>query len=542
MPKKGFRSFARPRVDLADVRARASAASSEEALEGAHQVAAASLPVLGETSAPSTPAQWASRADAPHAEFTSGAERWTHGTVIPEGKKRDALRALLRDVHSNSSRGSSASLLKTWESIHRSWHGPDVPVWPLTPEKLAVAAVMKWKKYRSFPNYLSRAKEYHVALAGVWGEDLILAARQATRSVQRGIGPPRQSEPLRLDLISQAPVDDLEEVEAVVEGGPLFSINLIIIAVYFLLRELEASLTLAKNVFLDVRRKIVSILLPGSKTDVMALTCTRSWGCLCATVGMWRCPFHAAVRQRELIESIADPVALEQDLPFYPQKSGEAPSKESVVASFEHWHALVGLPVLDSSGRRRMGGHSARLGGVQLLAQEGLHVVQIELMARWSSPMILHYAKSAPLTRITEDYEALRTRRELHQRLDELAKGLEALKRTPIGDDRHNQADVVQQAAMELPPAWRDLVNEKLDEFRKELIRRPSDYVRNSETGVWHVVREGGLNLVPVAWSACCGWPFGLAHFSRANVVPEFGRKCVKCFGVDAGDQSSSGS
>ena len=72
---------------------------------------------------------------------------------------------------------------------------------------------------------------------------------------------------------------------------------------------------------------------------------------------------------------------------------------------------------------RLLGGHSARLGGAQ-----GLRIVHIELMARRVSPMILHYAKSASLTHITEDYEKLKSERELHRRLDELANNLEALK------------------------------------------------------------------------------------------------------------------
>ena len=61
------------------------------------------------------------------------------------------------------------------------------------------------------------------------------------------------------------------------------------------------------------------------------------------------------------------------------------------------------------------------------------------------------------------------------------------------------------RATRDLPDTWRELVDEKLEEFRKELLHKPSDFVRNAETGFWHVVRDGGLNLVPAAWSACCG-------------------------------------
>ena len=258
------------------------------------------------------------------------------------GANETALQALLKDIHSNTSRGPSASLLKTWESMHHAWHGREVPVWPLTPDKiLAVASTMKMQGYRSFPNYMSKAKDHHVALSGYWSDSLSLTARKGT-----------------LDLFNVA-------------SGRQGSLN-------------------------------------------------------CSSVGEWRCPFHAATRQWELLESIAKPASLRTDFPFFPDRAGNPPSKEAVVCTFEYWHAQLGLPLRDADGRRLLGGHSARLGGAQLLAREGLLIVQIELMARWVSPMILHDAKSAPLTHITEDYEKLKSERELHKRLDELASNLDA--------------------------------------------------------------------------------------------------------------------
>ena len=212
------------------------------------------------------------------------------------------------------------------------------------------------------------------------------------------------------------------------------------------------------------------------------------------------------------------------------------------MATFEYWRSASGLPIVDSAGKRLMGGHSARLGRAQMLAREGLHVIQIELMARWSSPMILHYAKAAPLTHITEDYQALKIGKDLHARLDELACSLEALKAASGRSERLDQVELAQRAAVDLPESWRDLVNERLEEFRRELIRKPSDFVRNADTGVWHAVKDGSLNLIPAAWSAWCGWPFGLGNFTRSNVIPEFGRKCVKCCGPASGDHASSAS
>ena len=46
------------------------------------------------------------------------------------------------------------------------------------------------------------------------------------------------------------------------EPGPLYSINLITIACYFMLGEIEASLLLYHKVFIDHDRKEVTIKLP----------------------------------------------------------------------------------------------------------------------------------------------------------------------------------------------------------------------------------------------------------------------------------------
>ena len=225
MPKRSKLGFARPRVDLSEVRARMASPPRRTVQPTSEHADVGYQSLLCETPQVSLP-QWAERGDAPRTCFTAGAERWNHNTVLGEGRKRDALQALLKDIHSNASRGPSASLLKTWESMHHAWHGREVPVFPLTPDKiLAVASIMQLRGYRSFPNYMSKAKEHHVALSGYWSDSLSLTARKATRSVQRGIGPSRQSEPLRLDLILKLPAEDLGEVEAVAEGGPLFSVT-----------------------------------------------------------------------------------------------------------------------------------------------------------------------------------------------------------------------------------------------------------------------------------------------------------------------------
>ena len=118
--------------------------------------------------------------------------------------------------------------------------------------------------YRSFPNYLSRAKDAHLEQQYGWTDELARAARRVQRSVLRGLGAGRQSAEY-----SVAKIAALEEYEdAVVAGGPLGPKNYMISSAFFLLREIEASTALASHIeWVEGGRK-VKWWVPASKTDI----------------------------------------------------------------------------------------------------------------------------------------------------------------------------------------------------------------------------------------------------------------------------------
>jgi hypothetical protein len=107
------------------------------------------------------------------------------------------LNALDDDRNAASSSSSVADRVRTWSKFHLHIYGPTVPLLPLTvPTYKAVASVFKALGYRSFPNYASNIKAHHIELGHCWSDQLDQVAHWAARSVQRGIGPPRQSAPL----------------------------------------------------------------------------------------------------------------------------------------------------------------------------------------------------------------------------------------------------------------------------------------------------------------------------------------------------------
>ena len=55
----------------------------------------------------------------------------------------------------------------------------------------------------------------------------------------------------------------------------------------------------------------------------------------------------------------------------------------------------LGEPLTTSSGQRRYGKHSWRATGARYLASLQLEVYKIQLLARWLSPIVLHYVRLA---------------------------------------------------------------------------------------------------------------------------------------------------
>ena len=86
---------------------------------------------------------------------------------------------------------------------------------------------------------------------------------------------------------------------------------------------------LAASVKTNKEKKIVNIDLPATKTDPMALSCTRSWDCTCMEeeAGKEYCPYHAAVAQQDLLEKTFGDRVREDGFPFSPNSDGEAVEK-----------------------------------------------------------------------------------------------------------------------------------------------------------------------------------------------------------------------
>jgi outer membrane murein-binding lipoprotein Lpp len=98
------------------------------------------------------------------------------------------------------------------------------------------------------------------------------------------------------------------------------------------------------------------------------------------------------------------------DTPLFPAAGGGAPSKASVVSTFEALGSLLGQPLVSETGIRMFGGHTARVTGAQALAAVGVEINKIRILARRSGESILRYVADAPLKSLRSDLFTLTAR------------------------------------------------------------------------------------------------------------------------------------
>ena len=460
-------------------------------------------PVLDPTPIPPNQVQ-GDRADRPTYLPTLRGSMTLALTGVESAAAREAaLAALDSDMYAASSKKPRASSAKTWEVFHVAWFGTGTPIFPITvPKLLAVGALFKQGKYRSFQNSLSTMKDEHITLGHLWSEQLSRCSTKVERSVSRGIGPSRQCVGLDLVAVSQLglPKDQLSQ------GGPIGPGNLVVAGSFFMLREIEASLALWQSVTFDVGARLVSWNLPASKSDPKALGKTRSWGCLCTNAvagGMGPCPYHALWSQRAVVAAmLSRDVEDLKFVPVFPDLYGDVVTKAAVVRTVQAVAALTGMAPARVSG---VTGHVCRITGSQHLAMLGFDIVLIMLMARWASDIVHHYISEAPLGSITEKYRQLAAGRSLESVLESLVTEVAGLR---------GRVD-----AMVAPMA---------DTFSSERLLRQASESADGSTNTGFIMNlESNKIHAPVLFSpggmptkAKCGWTVEPLSYEMVTVLP----------------------
>ena len=152
---------------------------------------------------------------------------------------------------------------------------------------------MKAQRYRTFPGFLSAARDKHVEAGHAWSDELDRARRRYTASTQRGIGPSRQSVEVCPKKLAALPLS----MDALHDEGPICPKQWAVICAFHMLRGAESSSSLAASLTINTTEFKETLLLPKSKTDVQAIGCRRTWGCVCEGTCQGAnalCPYGAA--------------------------------------------------------------------------------------------------------------------------------------------------------------------------------------------------------------------------------------------------------
>ena len=192
--------------------------------------------------------------------------------------------------------------------------------------------------------------------------------------------------------------------------------------------------------------------------------------------------------------------------------------KRHVVASLERVATALGEPLLDAHGVRRFGGHSLRVTGARTLAALGVSLALIQLMARWSSDVVLRYVAEAPLATMTAAYR----------------DGFAAKSLGELGPLAQMQAFHVQAPDVQLDGVAEHTHKEAGEPSPtnvgggKEL---PSTLVLNVDSGVVHRPVVWDKEVQPAMWRSTCGWAFGHSNTAPVPKLPSSASLiCSGCF------------
>ena len=143
---------------------------------------------------------------------------------------------------------------------------------------------------------------------------------------------------------------------------------------------------------------VVSLKLPNSKTDFMALGTSRSHSCCCQLGASKMCPYHALLRQVDYAKNFG--ANFEGWL--FPTQEGAKATKRGWCRTFTAIASEQGLETEWNNGAPKYTGHTARASGAVHLALAKVDLWRIQLFGRWTSSAFLRYVRSAPLASLHE--------------------------------------------------------------------------------------------------------------------------------------------
>ena len=273
-------------------------------------------------------------------------------------------------------------------------------VFPLKPETFdVIGGAFKEAGYRSTSKYLAEAKLVHVEEGYEWTAQLERALSLAKKAAERGIGPCKRAAEIRMSVAAGVTPQE----EPLSRGGQMHPRRSWLVAVFWLLREIELVGIMVHATHIQSGPDWVSICLPASKNDTRGVGMKRALHCLCNSTladggirGESVCPVCAVKQQVEFVCRTFG-VSRECDAalrtPLFPTKRGQAATKCAVVAAWKALFEGAARPEDRASMEGLVSGHSARRSGAKLLCRCKWDLWKIQWHARWQSDAVKLYTE-----------------------------------------------------------------------------------------------------------------------------------------------------
>jgi len=210
----------------------------------------------------------------------------------------------------------------------------------------AVVAQMKDQVYVSITDYISIAKGKLIGHGHTWNESHHREARRGTRSEICGKDTAKQDEGLDLGTAFRLGIG----TDPLVPGDMCNFVLALEVGTVFTLREIELSASPASAVAFDKEKFAVTVALPVSRADPVAIECSGTRGCVERGQRDTPCCYPALTEQLDWLDRTF-PEVPRGSLPLFPQCNGDAAGKTSVVKSAEYVACILGEDLVNQQGR-----------------------------------------------------------------------------------------------------------------------------------------------------------------------------------------------
>lgn len=144
-----------------------------------------------------------------------------------------------------------------------------------------------------------------------------------------------------------------------------------------------------------------------------------------------------------------------------------------------------------------------------MLAQMGIELYKLQLLARWESDTVLRYIAEAFLKSITADFRRLEAGRSLDAAFKLLAHSVYSLELKVGQTDEHTREELHKEAILRA-----DMQSQIVTSLRAP------KFIQNNTSKSVHFALCTGMEMHPSLWRTKCGWKFAGAPFARSRTIP----------------------